>query len=223
MRSKYDELLVEMHTYLKKCHGPSREERYVLAHHPLPGETRPRPCTAPGCTYAHNPDTADEEFSLLLKTEAAFASDKSKAGKSRYSKWRMTHAACHQNIQPGVYGKPMLEHHLKRQILDALHYSELGLPKTPWKHGLLNNCSDDARSQIEDKLSEWKHPLDTRRKDDNRDRRQKWFNGERWATFMHGRRAWQPGRTNSNGNADLDHGPRHAGKRDRGQRFGAFS
>ena len=125
---------------------------------------------------------------MLLETEAEFASDKTKAGKGRFSRWRMEHASRHGNVQPGLYGKPMFEHHMNKQILDSLHLSELGLPKTPWKWGLLNNCSDDARGLVADKLSEWKHPLDTRRKDDNRDRRQKWFNGEKWATFMAGER-----------------------------------
>lgn len=111
-----------------------------------------------------------------------------KAGKAAYSKWRMEHAHQHFNIQPGKYGRPMFEHHLDDQILDSLHYAELGLPKTPWKYGILHNCSDDARQQISDKLAEWKHPLDCRRKDDGRSRAQKWFTGEKWATFCAGER-----------------------------------
>ena len=69
-----------------------------------------------------------------------------------------------------------------------LHLVELGLPKTPWKHGILNNASDDARETISKMLSDWKHPLDTRRKDDNRSRAQKWFTGEAWASFCAGQR-----------------------------------
>lgn len=179
---------VGLRSYLAKFHSPSYVERFVLAHHPLPGEISPRPCTAAGCTYAHDPTTAAAELAVLLETEAEFASDKTKAGKSRFSRWRMEHASNHHNIQPGVYGKPMFQHHMDKQILDSLHLSELGLPKTPWKWALLTNYSDDARGLIADKLSEWKHLLDTRRKDDNRDRRQKWFNGEKWATFMAGER-----------------------------------
>ena len=91
----------------------------------------------------------------------------------------MAHAHAHANIQPGEYGKPMFHHHLDQQILDALHYGALRIPKTPWKHGLLNNAADDARAQISDYLSSVKHPLDTRRKADNRVRAQKWFTGER--------------------------------------------
>lgn len=82
----------------------------------------------------------------------------------------------------------MFQHHMDDQILDSLHYAELGLPKTPWKYGILNNCSDDARQQISEKLAEWRHPLDCRRKDDGRSRMQKWFTGERWATFCAGER-----------------------------------
>ena len=52
----------------------------------------------------------------------------------------------------------------------------------------LNNCSDDAREQISAKLEEYKHPLDTRRKDNNRVRQNKWFTGEAWRTFCSGER-----------------------------------
>ena len=48
---------------------------------------------------------------------------------------------------------------------------------------MLNNASDDARVQISDMLAEWRHPLDTRRKDDNRVRAHKRFSGEKWASF----------------------------------------
>lgn len=92
------------------------------------------------------------------------------------------------NIQPGEYGRYMLKHHQDAQILDLLHVAELGLPKIPWKHGILNNASDDARLQIAEQLREWKHPLDTRRKDDNRNRAAKWFTGKAWASFCAGLR-----------------------------------
>lgn len=115
-------------------------------------------------------------------------SDTTKAGKGAFSRWRMAHAHSHHNIQPGRYGKPMLEHDLADQIIDSLHLAELGLPKTCWKHGVLNNASDDARDKIDQKLKEWKHPLDTRRKEDGRCRAHKWFTGEKWATFCAGER-----------------------------------
>ena len=73
-------------------------------------------------------------------------------------------------------------------ILDLLHLSELGNPKTLWKHGILNHASDDARQAIEDLLTEWKHRIDCRRKDANRVGAQKWFTGEAWATFCAGKR-----------------------------------
>ena len=72
--------IAELRTYLAKCHSPGWKERYVLAHHPLPGETLPRPCTAAGCTYAHNQATAADELASLLKAEAELASDKTNAG-----------------------------------------------------------------------------------------------------------------------------------------------
>ena len=100
----------------------------------------------------------------------------------------MAHAISHINVQPAQYGRPLLNYDLCDFILDLLHLAELGIPKTPWKHGILKNASDDARVKISDKLAELKHPLDCRRKDDNRSRAQKWFTGEAWASFCAGTR-----------------------------------
>ena len=175
--------------YLGQCISHSRVQRLVLSHNTVPGEPHPRPCTAPGCTFSHG--TAAEtkaEQAKLLAEEFALASDRTTAGKAAFSKWRMKHAHSHLNVQPGEFGHPFLIHHFDRQILDPLHLSELGVPKTPWKHGILVNASDDARERISDKLAEWLHPLDTRRKDNNRVRTQKWFTGEKWATFCAGKR-----------------------------------
>ena len=80
----------------------------------------------------------------------------------------------------------MLHHDFCNVILDALHLVELNMPKIPWKHNILNNASDDARQALSDMLKEWRHPLDCRRKDDNRARAQKWFTGEKWASFCLG-------------------------------------
>eukprot|EP00965_Chrysotila_dentata_P138651 4586127-Pleurochrysis_carterae.AAC.1 len=52
----------------------------------------------------------------------------------------------------------------------------------------MNNASDDARAAISEQLAEWKHPLDCRRKDNNRVRENKWFRGDRWSTFCAGER-----------------------------------
>ena len=87
-----------------------------------------------------------------------------------------------------LYGAPMYDHDMADQILDPLHLALLNLPKIPWKHGILNNCSDDGRQRISDRLAEFKHPLDCRRKDDNRNRAQKWFTGEAWRSFCAGER-----------------------------------
>ena len=102
----------------------------------------------------------------------------------------MAHAHTHDNVQPGPYGRPFLPHDISdRQILDTLHAAELNMAKVvPWKHGILNNASDDARDAISAQLSEWKHPLDTRRKDDNRVASAKWFTGERFSSFIKGER-----------------------------------
>ena len=140
------------------------------------------------CAFAHDKLTADAEFAALLVAEAELAANTTKAGKTAFSKWRMEHAHRHFNVQPGAYGKPMLHYDMDHFILDLLHLAELGIPKTPWKHGILNNASDDARDRIDEKLRGWKHPLDCRRKDDNRSRAQKWFTGEAWASFCAGQR-----------------------------------
>ena len=39
----------------------------------------------------------------------------------------------------------MIQHDLDNQILEPLHYAELGVPKHSWKYGILENAFDDAR------------------------------------------------------------------------------
>ena len=89
-------------------------------------------------------------------------------------------------MQPGNYGKPLLEHDFKDQILDSLHLGRLNLPKIPYKYGILNNASDDAREQIAEYLKSIKHALDTRKKDNGRQRGDKWFTGEKWGDVRQG-------------------------------------
>ena len=178
--------VAEMYKLLKQCHEPTCDERFLWSHMPRPGEALPRPCTAPGCTFGHNPTTVAAEHAALLAEEARLVSDQTKRGKAAFSKWRMEHAHAHYNIQPGMYGSPMFCHDFKQVILDALHMAELNVPKIAWKHCILSHASDDARAQISEQLHVWKHPLDCRRKDDNRVRAQKWFTGEKWASFCLG-------------------------------------
>jgi hypothetical protein len=177
-----------MRKQLPECIELTGVGRFVLSHRKVPGELNYRPCSADGCTFGHDPETVEAEAAAMLAKEAELAADKTKDGRVRFSRWRMTHAVCHSNIQPGKYGEPMFEHDLEDQILDALHLAQLGVPKTPWKHGVLNNASDDAREAISEQLAEWRHPLDTKRKDAGRQRVQKWFTGEKWATFCSGER-----------------------------------
>ena len=177
-----------MYEMLPDCKELMHEERVIFGHNTLPGEDKPRPCPAPGCTFAHDPRTALAQQKEMLAKEAALAADTTKAGKQRFSKWRMDHAHGHFNVQPGAYGMPMLKHDMKDQILDSLHLGKLNLPKIPWKHGVKNNSSDDAREDISRFLQEKKHPLDMRRKEDNRNAAQKWYTGEKWQTFVKGQR-----------------------------------
>lgn len=163
------------------CRELSCLEREILSHNPPKGERLPRPCIADGCRFAHDRGTAAQEYEELLATEAQLQKDASKEGKRKFTQYRMRHAhqgpVNHLNVQPGLYGKPLLRHHMEKQILDALHLGVLGLPKTPWKHGIKNDASDDALEKISEQLKLWKHPLDMRRKDDGRVREQKWFSG----------------------------------------------
>eukprot|EP00965_Chrysotila_dentata_P140545 4647483-Pleurochrysis_carterae.AAC.1 len=120
---------------------------------PLPGESLPRPCTAVGCTYAHDQTHAPAEMAAMLQTEDDLKADVSKTGKARFSRWRMNHAALHANIQPALHGQPMHNSDMSQHILDSLHLAKLGLPKTPWKFGIMNNSSDDARAAISEQLA----------------------------------------------------------------------
>ena len=97
-----------------------------------------------------------------------------------------TRPRAQHNVQPGKYGEPMLHHDFTQVVLDALHMAELNLGKIAWKHAILNNASDDARDAMSAQLKAWRHPLDCRRKDDNRQKALKWFTGEKWHSFCAG-------------------------------------
>ena len=180
------ETYAEMDTLLAQCKSPTFIERCVLSHNTVPGESRPRPCTAIGCTFGHTAEMALAEQKAMYEEEAALAKVDTKAGKAAFSKWRMKHAHTHSNVQPGRYGEPMLRHDMHKQLLDALHMSKLNVPKTLFKYGVLNNSSDDARDAISAQLKVWKHPIDCNRKDNNRVREQKWFTGEAWGSLCAG-------------------------------------
>lgn len=174
------------------CRELSCLEREILSHTPPEGELLPRPCIAPGCMFGHGTQsTVEKEYKQLLEKEEQLAGDHTKKGQRIFSQWRMQHAwkgqAPHFNVPPGLYGRPLLRHHLRYQILDALHLAVLGLPKTPFKYGIKNNCSDDALDRISEQLALWKHPLDVRRKEDGRANERKWFSGEKWHTFCAGK------------------------------------
>ena len=126
----------ELLRLLSVCHSHSCIERITLSHTRHKDGTL-RPCSC--CSFAHDPDTAVQEYADLLAKEKAMAAVTTKAGKAAFSRWRMEHAHKHKQVQPGEYGRPMMEHHIDDQILDPLHLAELGLPKLPWKYGILNN------------------------------------------------------------------------------------
>ena len=177
----------EMRMLLSKCKSMTGSERFVLSHMPRPGQKLPDPCTAPGCTFGHgSEEKVQAEWAALLAEEKLLAAVLTKTGKAAFSAWRMAFARKHFNIQPGEYGAPFFHYDLNDFILDLLHMAELGIPKTPWKHGVLNNCSDEARVTISDYLSSIKHSLDTKRKDDGKSRVDKWFSGEKFASFCRG-------------------------------------
>ena len=178
--------IAAMKILLGKCVSPTSVDRFVKSHSILPGENRPRPCSC--CDFGHgaDDDIIMAAYNTLIAQEKEMQSDRSKAGKARYSKWRMEYAKMHDNIQPGEFGRPQFEYDMDDFLLDLLHLAELGIPKTPWKHGILNNCSDDAREEIEELLSTFKHRIDCKRKDANRVTAEKWFTGEAWSSFCAG-------------------------------------
>ena len=45
--------VAEMYETLLQCHQPTCLEREIWSHTPVSGETVPRACTQPGCTFAH--------------------------------------------------------------------------------------------------------------------------------------------------------------------------
>eukprot|EP00965_Chrysotila_dentata_P203731 6181915-Pleurochrysis_carterae.AAC.1 len=113
---------------------------------PLPGDALPGLCIAPGCIYGHTKSQTAEGLSTMLQTEAELKADQSKAGKGRFSRWQMAHAATHGNVQPATYGQPMHDPDMDQHILDSLHLAKLGLPKTPWKFGIMNDFFNEARA-----------------------------------------------------------------------------
>ena len=159
----------EMKRALKEdCVSLTYAQRVNWSHTPPKGKTLPEACTHPGCNFGKNFALVPQEYDALLCKEAELRADDSKKGRKRFSDWRMVHAHAHSNVQPGKYGAPMFHHDLDDQILDPLHAAELGLPKTPWKHGVLNTASDDGLEQISNKLAEFKHRLDCNRKETGR-------------------------------------------------------
>ena len=181
------ESVAEMVEMCHECHKPTLEERFTCGHYPHPGETLPRACTAPGCTYAHSNPARD--YALLLKIESEIRADETAAGKRRYCTWRMDHAQLHRNIQPGIAGRPGIEMaSMSQQLPDTLHGMGLNLFKTGDKHAYLNHMSDGARAEAAEYMESIKHKLDTRRKDDNRSRAEKWHTGEELGTLLNGER-----------------------------------
>ena len=176
-----------------RCRELACFEREVLSHTAPEGEDRPRPCIVAGCSFGHGSVAKVEaEYAALLAKEAELLADTSKTGKQRLSAWQMEHAwkgkLPHFNVRPGERGKPMLRHHMMRQILDALHLAKLGLPKCPWKHGIKNNSSEECRDRLSEQLKEWRHPLEMGKKGTSTYQREnKWFTGEKWASFCAGK------------------------------------
>ena len=97
------EKVLGMHEMLKEdCISPTHAMRVLRSHTPPEGKALPEPCDC--CDFGHNPETIEAEYNELLRQEAELAKDDSKAGKQKFSKWRMAHASLHGNVQPGMYG-----------------------------------------------------------------------------------------------------------------------
>ena len=96
----------------RDCISPDIRARTILSHSPLPGQDAPEPCTAPGCTFAHDRSTASAEYVALVAEEARLIADDSKPGKARYARWRLAHAKSHGNVAPLSYGSSNSNHYL---------------------------------------------------------------------------------------------------------------
>ena len=89
----------EMHAACSDCESPTRIDRFVKSHMCVPGESLPRACTAPGCSFGHNRETVKAEHAQMLATEQKLSAVKTKAGKSAWSRHRMAHAHAHGNVR----------------------------------------------------------------------------------------------------------------------------
>ena len=178
------ETVEQMYSLLQACTGPEVDEEITLAHELHEGEAIPRPCTR--CSFARNPMTAAAERVAEIKLREALQADTSKAGRAKYAKWQLDRAKAHRMVKCGPSAVSLFRVARRRKHLCHLHVAKLNLPKTPWKWGLLNNCSDDARQQVQEKLAEFGHHLDLRRKDAGRDGSKKWFTGEAWGRLIAG-------------------------------------
>jgi hypothetical protein len=168
---KKPETVAEMIKLLRTCESATFEKRCLMSHNPLPGSQ----CLVPAACLVVSlpPIPAPPQLStrrcsrtrLNPRSKAQAAVDKK--ARTAWSKRRCDAARTHDNVPPGAYGRPLLEHDMKDQILDALHLGLLNMPKIAWKYAILNNCSDHARELIDAYLKTIKHPLDTRRKDNN--------------------------------------------------------
>ena len=184
----------EMFTTCLVCHAPTREERWVWSHTPLPGEPAPRPCTRAGCRYAHETPAAD--YAAMLATIDAFKADTSAGAERRYCDWRMAHAqgrgtvVGHGNVQPGPDGAPMMDlSSMLYFLIDLLHGLYLNLPYNQFKAAFLQHCPDPCRALLSTYLKEEvNHPLDLRKKGDGRIKEQRWYKGESFASMVRGDR-----------------------------------
>ena len=170
------------------CHVHTQQERWDWTHWPRPGEKLPRPCTMPGCTYAHE-DPA-EDFAAFKAHLLALLADTSKGSARRLSEYRAKHSNAHRNVKPGEHGQPFFDApDMKSFLVDMLHGLYLNLPKIAWKHAILANCPDGCRELVAEYLKSIGHPLDTRKKDDGRQRESKWFTGEALHSLVAGKRS----------------------------------
>ena len=87
----------EMHKMIREnCSSPTLLQRVRWSHNPPKGKSLPDPCEL--CGFGTDRSKVDAEYKELLQTEAQLASVQTKAGKAKFSKWRMAHACLHNNI-----------------------------------------------------------------------------------------------------------------------------
>eukprot|EP00965_Chrysotila_dentata_P155870 5150448-Pleurochrysis_carterae.AAC.1 len=97
----------------------SANTRWLRIHTPLPVEAVPRPCDL--CSFAHDPDCAEEQLTIFQGELKRLQADTTEKGKEALSKYIRNHKQRHANTGPGPECVPLTSAALLDWVLDLLH------------------------------------------------------------------------------------------------------